>query len=40
VLTPGTGIPEEFAVPHGAHQVEEATHIELHLLVNYLEHLK
>lgn len=40
VLTPGTGTPEEFAVPHGAHQVGEAIHTELHLLVNYLEHLK
>ena len=40
LLTPDTGTPEEFAVPHGAHQVEGATHTELHLLVNYLEHLK
>jgi hypothetical protein len=27
-------------VPHGAHQVEGATHTALHLLVSYLEHLK
>lgn len=40
VLTPGKGTPEEFAVPHGAHQVEGVTHTELHLPVNYLEHLK
>jgi hypothetical protein len=40
VLTPGRGTPEEFAVPHGAHQVEGATHTELHLPGNCLEHLK
>jgi len=40
VLTPGTGTPEVFAVPHGAHQAEEATHTEQPLLVDGLEHLK
>jgi hypothetical protein len=40
VLTPGTGTPEESAVPHGAHQAEGVTHTELHLPGNCSEHLK
>jgi hypothetical protein len=39
VLKLGRGTLGVFAVPHGAHQAEEATHTEQLLPGDYLEHL-